>query len=100
MWPDWKKSPVRRRLLFGAIGSLFLPWLLGECVKTFHQPGMDDRALSNQLLIDYIVAGSVLFLLSMVLTYAIGCWITAVMHGPRRDGDAFPSNQGTPSHDD
>ena len=54
----------------------------------------------SQMLIDFIVAGSMLFALTMVLTYAIGCWITAVMHGPPRDGDAFPAGQGTPLHDD
>ena len=41
-----------------------------------------------------------LFALRMVLTYAIGCWITAVMRGPRRDGDVFPAGQGRPQHDD
>ena len=47
-----------------------------------------------------IVAGGILFALTMVLTYAIGCWITAVMRGPRRDGDVFPSGQGRPAQDD
>ena len=39
--------------------------------------------------------GGILFALTMVLTYAIGAWITAVMHGPRRDGDRFPSRART-----
>jgi len=50
--------------------------------------------------VDFIVAGGIVFALTMVLTYAIGCWITAVMRGPRRDGDVFPSGQGRPQHDD
>jgi len=50
--------------------------------------------------VDFIVVGGIFFTLTMVLTYAIGCWITAVMHGPRRDGDVSPSDQGMPRHDD
>jgi Sec-independent protein secretion pathway component TatC len=100
MWPNWKTSPARWQLLWATIASVALPWMLGEFVKTFYQPGLVDQAERSQLLIDFIVAGSMLFALTMVLTYAIGCWITAVMHGPRRDGDAFPAGQGTPQHDD
>jgi hypothetical protein len=100
MWPDWKTSPTRWRLLWGTLAGLAVPWLLGELFKTFHQPGLDDHADRNQMLIDFIVAGATLFAMTMVLTYAIGCWITAVMQGPRRDGDAFPSGQGMPRHDD
>jgi hypothetical protein len=100
MWPNWTNSPARRRLLWATLVSLLLPWLLGEFVKTFHQPGLDDQAQRHQMLVDFIVVGGMLFALTMVLTYAIGCWIVAVMHGPRRDGDAFPANQGMPRHDD
>jgi hypothetical protein len=50
--------------------------------------------------VDFIVVGSVIFLLTMVLTWLIGSWIGAVMRGPRRDGDAFPAGQGLPNHDD
>jgi uncharacterized membrane protein YedE/YeeE len=100
MWPDWKTSPTRWRLLWASVASVALPWLLGESVKTFYQPGLDDQPQRSQMLIDFIVLGGMLFGLTMVLTYAIGCWITAVMHGPRRDGDAFPAGQGKPMHDD
>jgi len=100
MWPNWKTSPTRLRLLWASIASVLLPWLAGELIKTFYQPGLHDQPLRSQMLVDFIVTGSILFLLTMVLTYAIGCWITAVMHGPRRDGDAFPAGQGTPMHDD
>ena len=42
------------------------------------------------MLIDFMVAGAIVFGLSMVITYAVGCWIVAVMKGPVRHGDAFP----------
>lgn len=100
MWPDWKTSRTRWRLLWASIASVLLPWLAGELAKTFYQPGLHDQPMRSQMLIDFIVAGSMLFLLTMVLTYAIGCWITAVMQGPRRDGDSFPAGQGMPMHDD
>jgi hypothetical protein len=100
MWPNWKTSPTRWRLLAAALAGLALPWLLGEWAKSFHQPGLVDDADRSQMLIDFIVAGTMLFALTMVLTVAIGCWIAAVMRGPRRDGDAFPADQGMPRHDD
>jgi hypothetical protein len=100
MWPNWSTSPTRWRLLWAAVVSIVLPWLLGEFFKSLHQPGLDDNAQRSQMLIDFIVAGAILFGLTMVLTFAIGCWINAVMHGPRRDGDAFPAGQGSPVHDD
>jgi hypothetical protein len=87
-------------LLWATLASLLLPWMLGELVKTFHQPGLDDQPERSRMLVDFIVAGGIVFALTMVLTYAIGCWITAVMRGPRRDGDVFPSGQGRPQHDD
>ena len=100
MWPGWRTSPVRGRLLWATAAAVLLPWLGGELAKTFHQPGLDDDGVRNQMLIDFIVIGSVVFLLTMVVTYAFGCWITAVMHGPRRDGDAFPGDNGRPLRDD
>jgi len=62
--------------------------------------GLDDQPERSRILVDFIVVGGIFFTLTMVLTYAIGCWITAVMHGPRRDGDVSPSDQGMPRHDD
>ena len=100
MWPGWKSSPRRRQLLWATLASLLVPWMLGELVKASYQPGLDDQPERSQMLIDFIVAGGILFALTMVLTFAIGCWITAVMHGPRREGDVFPSGQGRPQHDD
>jgi hypothetical protein len=100
MWPDWKHSPARWRLLWATLASVVLPWLLGEFVKTFYQPGLDDQSYRKQMLVDFIVVGAIVSALSMVLTYAIGSWISAVMRGPRRQGDAFPANRGMPHHDD
>lgn len=77
-----------------------LPWLLGEFVKSFYQPGLDDQPQRSQMLIDFITLGGLLFGLTMVLIDAIGCRIPAVMHGPRREGDALPAGQGSPMHDD
>ena len=96
MWPGWKTSRTRWTLLWATLASVSLPWLLGEWVKLSYQPGLDDHPERNRLMVDFIVAGGILFALTMVLTYAIGCWISAVMHGPQRDGDAFPAGQGRP----
>jgi hypothetical protein len=100
MWPGWKTSRTRWQLLWATLASLLLPWLVGEVVKTSYQPGLDDQPERSQMMVDFIVAGGIVFALTMVLTFAIGCWITAVMRGPRRDGDVFPSGQGRPQHDD
>ena len=99
-WPGWRTSRTRWQLLWATMGSVMLPWLVGEWIKTFHQPGLDDHSERHRLLIDYIVFGSIVFALTMVLTLAIGCWITAVLRGPRRDGDRFPAGQGRPHTDD
>ena len=69
MWPNWKTSPTRWRLLWASIASVLLPWLAGEMIKTFYQPGLHDQPQRSQMLIDFIVAGSILFALTMVLTY-------------------------------
>ena len=100
LWPGWRRSRTRWHLLWATAASVLLPWMLGEVFKTFHQPGLDDRSERNLMLIDFIVFGSILFALTMVLTYAIGCWITAVMRGPQRQGDPFPADRGQPEHDD
>ena len=100
MWPGWSSSRTRWWLLWSTLASLVLPWLAGQLAKSFHQPGLDDQAERNQMLIDFLVIGGSLSALAMVLLCAIGCWITAVMHGPRRDGDSFPCGQGQPVHDD
>ena len=52
MWPGWRTSRTRWLLLWATLASLLLPWLLGELVKTFHQPGLDDQPERSQMLID------------------------------------------------
>jgi hypothetical protein len=91
---------MRWRLLWATLASVALPWLLGEWAKRSYQPGLDDQPERSRMLVDFVVAGGILFALTMVLTCAIGCWISAVMHGPRRVGDVFPAGQGQPQHDD
>jgi hypothetical protein len=99
MWPGFRDSPTRRWLPWALLLSFVGPWALGEFVKTFHQPGLDDDSARRQMMIDFIVAGSVLSLLTMLVVVLLGCWITAVLRGPRRDGDAFPADHGRPGSD-
>jgi hypothetical protein len=70
--------------------SFALPWMLGEVFKRGYQPGLVDDPARSQLLVDFVVIGAIVFALTMVLTYAIGCWITAVMKGPPRSRDSLP----------
>ena len=77
MWPGWTTSRTRWRLLWALLASLTLPWLLGELAKTFHQPGLDDHAARNQMLIDFLVVGGSVSALSLVLLIAIGLLIAS-----------------------
>lgn len=94
--PGWFTPTLRRRAVAAVLASLGLPWMLGEFAKSFHTPGLSNDPERTQLLIDYIVIGAVLFCLSMVATWLMGCWVTAVMKGPRRDADPFPGDPGEP----
>lgn len=94
--PGWFTPPLRRRAALAVVASLLLPWAVGQFVKGFYQPGLADDAVRRQLLIDFIVIGASLFALTMVATWLIGCWVTAVMKGPRHDADAFPGAPGEP----
>jgi hypothetical protein len=47
--------------------------MLDALVKSFHQPGLHDQHERSQRLIDLIVADGIVFGLTMVLAYAIGC---------------------------
>lgn len=100
IWPGWSTSAAPRRLLWAATAVVLLPWTIGEYLKTFHQPGIDDDWPRSLLMIDYLIIGSTLFGLSMVIACTFGCWIVAVMRGPRRDGDPFPGDRGRPPPDD
>lgn len=91
-WP----RRLRTHAALAVAGAIALPWLAGEFAKGFIQPGLADDAHRRQLLVDFIVIGSVIFLLTMVATWLIGCWITAVMKGPVRRRDAFPGAPGEP----
>ena len=42
------------------------------------------------MLVDFIVAGAIFTALTLVLTVAVGCWVTAVMKGPHYTADSFP----------
>lgn len=86
----WFTVQVRRRLMLALAASFALPYLIGEFFKQFVQPGLHNDAVRSQMLIDFIVIGAILFSLTLVLTWLIGSWITAVMKGPRVKADAFP----------
>ena len=92
----WFTPALRRRAAGALIASLAAPWLLGELAKGFIQPGLASDAVRRQMLIDFIVTGTSLFALSMVATWLIGCWVMAIMKGPRHDADAFPGAPGEP----
>jgi hypothetical protein len=79
-----------RRLCLALLAVLLLPWLVGTLVKTRLQPGLVDDAERAALLVDFVVAGSIVSGLALLAVYAIGLWIVAVMKGPRREADSFP----------
>jgi len=81
---------VRNRLAWAAAASVALPWAAGAWVKHGIESQAAFDAARRVLLIDYLVAGTILAALSMWLTVAVGCWVTAVMKGPRRMADSFP----------
>jgi hypothetical protein len=81
------------RLLWAAIASVAAPWATGEAVKHFGVPPLGGSLDNGLLVVDFIVIGSIVFLLSMVLTWAIGCWICSVLRGPRRQADSYPPDE-------
>jgi len=92
----WFTPRLRRRAALAVGAALLLPWATGQFAKGFHQPGLDNDALRHQLLIDFIVIGTIVFALTMVATWLIGCWVTGVMKGPRHQADGFPGAPGEP----
>lgn len=94
--PSWFTPPLRRRAAWAVAASVGLPWLAGEFAKGFYTPGLAPDPERSRLLIDFIVIGTTVFALTMVVTWLIGCWVMAVMKGPRIDGDAFPGAAGEP----
>lgn len=87
------KSSVKRRLLAALGLSVAVPWLIGAWIKTTLQGGLHDDASRASQMVDYIVAGSVVFLIAMVVTATVGCVVVAVMKGPHHVGDPFPRDE-------
>jgi hypothetical protein len=81
---------VRQRLCWAGAGALLLPWLVGAWFKLGLQPGLHPDPERAALTVDILVIATVLFLLTMVLTVAIGCCVVAVMKGPVHRADPFP----------
>lgn len=81
---------VRRRLVWAVAGCVVLPWVAGETVKRWLQGDLGADAFRTEMMIDFIVAGSVMTALILLFTVAVGCWVTAVMKGPRYTADSFP----------
>ena len=81
---------VRNGLLWASAASIVLPWIAGESVKRWQQAALTHDPGRDEMIVDFIVAGSILACLGFVLTVAFGCWVTAVMKGPRFTADSFP----------
>lgn len=81
---------VRDRLAWAAAASVALPWMAGEWVKRGIESDMPMDLARRAQMIDYLVVGTIFSALSLVLTVAVGCWVTAVMKGPRYTADSFP----------
>jgi hypothetical protein len=94
--PNWFDARLRKRLTLGIAASLALPWLAGEFTKRFYTAGLTREPEKAQMLIEFIAWGAMAFGLSMVATWLIGCWVTAIMKGPTVLGDEFPGAPGEP----
>jgi hypothetical protein len=77
---------VRQRLWWAGAAAVLLPWLAG----VWFQPGLSADPERALLMVDILVVASILFLVTMVFTVTIGCWIVAVMKGPQYLADPFP----------
>ena len=85
---------VARRLLWASAASIALPWTAGEWIKRWQQGGFDEAdPLRAEMMVDFIVAGTVFTALSLVVAVAVGCWVLAVMQGPRYTADSFPVDE-------
>jgi hypothetical protein len=81
---------VRNRLAWAAAAAVLLPWIVGEWVKRWQQTEMPLDPMRGEMMVDFIVAGTIVTALILVFTVAVGCWVTAVMKGPRFTADSFP----------
>ena len=84
---------VNQRLRWASAASVLLPWLVGAWFKFGLQPGLHNDPDRAALTVDIIVIATVVFLLTMVFTVAIGCWVVAVMKGPVHTADPFPDSE-------
>jgi len=82
--------PTRRRLGTALAAVLVLPWAVGEWVKSGLQPGLVERPESAAMQVDFVVLGSMMAGVSLLVVAAFGCWIVSVMRGPVRVADSFP----------
>jgi hypothetical protein len=89
-WPGWLHSRMRWRLASAFAAAIALPWLAGHWARTWLQPGLAEDVDRTLMRVDFMVLGGMLTGLSVVVAYACGCWIVAVMQGPVCRGDAFP----------
>ena len=64
---------VRDRLAWAAAASVALPWLAGAWVKRGIESEMPVDLARRVLLIDFLVAGTILAALSLLLAVAVGC---------------------------
>ena len=81
---------VRNRLAWAAAASIALPWTAGEWIKRWQQTEMSPDPMRGEMMVDFIVAGTIFTALTLVFTVAVGCWVIAVMKGPRFTADSFP----------
>ena len=86
--------------LLRTLAGLLLPCMLDALVKSLQRPGLDDPPERSRRLIGLLVADDIVFGLTMLPTYAIGCWTAAAMRGPRRNADCFRLGHRRPPHDD
>jgi hypothetical protein len=97
----WRQVSLRTRhaLAWAAAASILAPWLVGELVKTFHQPGLSNDPQRAAMFIDILVIAVGIFSLTMVFTVMMGCLITAALKGPRYFGDVFPDAPQAQRHE-
>ena len=84
---------ARAWLALALLGVLALPWLAGAWIKTGLQPGLADDAAREAMRVDFLVAGTTVFGLAMLVVVTFGCWIVGVMKGPQRTADSYPTER-------
>lgn len=82
-WRLWRKLPLI------ALAGTALPLLCLGLVHLLSEPAPDASEARWIQMMDYVVAGVIVFHWSMVLTIAIGCVIVIVMKGPGYVADGY-----------